>query len=115
MLLLVAGCGGGGGNVSASSSSQTPSSGAACSVAQLEQRMDARLAQAESEVDFSFAAERGDGRRYGFNRGRSTLQTRYESASTSKLAMTLGVTVSGTNPTSGRSTVPRTIMDSIWG
>jgi len=47
--------------------------------------MDVRLGQAESEVDFSFAVERGDGRRYGFNRGRSTLQTRYESASTSKL------------------------------
>lgn len=48
--------------------------------------MDSALAQAASEVDFSFSAERdSDGRRYIFNRGVSTLQTTYESASTSKL------------------------------
>ena len=47
--------------------------------------MDARLSQADSEVDFSFAVERKDGRRYTFNRGASTMQTVYESASTSKL------------------------------
>lgn len=58
---------------------------AACPVTQLEADMDAVLAQTVSEVDFSFAVERLDGRRYTFNRGVSTLQTSYESASTSKL------------------------------
>ncbi|MEX2125829.1 MAG: serine hydrolase domain-containing protein [Woeseia sp.] len=47
--------------------------------------MDSVLSQAESEVDFSFAVERQDGRRYIFNRGGSTLQTTYESKSASKL------------------------------
>jgi len=36
-------------------------------------------------VDFSFAVDRQDGRRYTYNRGASTLKTSYESASTSKL------------------------------
>ena len=99
--VLVAGCGGGGGgnSESPSSSSAPPASipdsipptsepPAACSVTQLEAleaKMDTRLSQADSEVDFSFAVERLDGRRYTFNRGGSTLQTLYESASTSKL------------------------------
>ena len=72
---LTAGCGGGG-------------TSASCPAAQdqaLEAAMNTQLAQAESEVDFSFAVERKDGRRYTFNRGASTLQTVYESASTSKL------------------------------
>lgn len=47
--------------------------------------MNTILANTTSEVDFSFAVERADGRRYEFNRGLSTLQTSYESASTSKL------------------------------
>ncbi|OGW49727.1 MAG: hypothetical protein A2V62_12045 [Nitrospirae bacterium RBG_19FT_COMBO_58_9] len=47
--------------------------------------MDSVLAQTTSEVDFSFSVERQDGRRYSYNRGASTLQTSYESASTSKL------------------------------
>jgi CubicO group peptidase (beta-lactamase class C family) len=47
--------------------------------------MDAVLSQAVSEVDFSFAVERQDGRRYTFNRGSSTLNTTYESKSASKL------------------------------
>lgn len=47
--------------------------------------MDALLSQAESEVDFSFAVQRQDGRRYSFNRGSSTLRTSYESKSASKL------------------------------
>lgn len=47
--------------------------------------MDATLAQAASEVDFSFSVDRQDGRRYTYNRGGSTLQTSYESKSTSKL------------------------------
>jgi CubicO group peptidase (beta-lactamase class C family) len=54
-------------------------------VVQLEAQMDATLSQAVSEVDFSFAVQRQDGRRYSFNRGSSTLQTSYQSASTSKL------------------------------
>jgi len=58
---------------------------AACSVSQLEAAMEATLAQTTSEVDFSFSVERQDGRRFNFNRGASTLQTSYESASTSKL------------------------------
>lgn len=58
---------------------------AACSVTQLEAAMDTVLAQTVSEVDFSFTVERLDGRRYTFNRGASSLQTSYESASTSKL------------------------------
>jgi CubicO group peptidase (beta-lactamase class C family) len=79
---LAAGCGGG------SSSSE---SGVSCSVSQpgalqeLEAQMGTALSQASSEVDFSFAVERRDGRRFTFNRGSSTLNTSYESKSASKL------------------------------
>jgi len=73
---ILGGCGG-----SDTGATSAPS----CSVAQLEAEMDAVLAQTASEVDFSFSVERQDGRRYSFNRGASTLQTSYESASTSKL------------------------------
>jgi CubicO group peptidase (beta-lactamase class C family) len=59
--------------------------GPTCSITQLEAAMDTVLAQTVSDVDFSFSAERQDGRRYNFSRGVSTLQTPYESASTSKL------------------------------
>lgn len=58
---------------------------ASCSVTALEAAMDTALAQVATDTDFSFTAERPDGRRYTFNRGTSTLQTSYESASTSKL------------------------------
>lgn len=75
---FAAGCGGGG-------ASPGPAPIPSCSVTQLEADMDTALAQTTSEVDFSFAVERQDGRRYNFNRGVSTLQTSYESASTSKL------------------------------
>ena len=76
---FAAGCGGGSGT-------SAPAGVATCpAVAQLEAAMTARLSQAESEVDFSFAVERKDGRRYNYNRGASTLQKSYESASTSKL------------------------------
>jgi CubicO group peptidase (beta-lactamase class C family) len=82
-VLLLAGmlvsCGGGG-------DTSAPAGVAACPAeTQLEAAMTARLSQAESEVDFSFAVERKDGRRYNYNRGASTLQKAYESASTSKL------------------------------
>ncbi|HLZ96402.1 MAG TPA: serine hydrolase domain-containing protein [Steroidobacteraceae bacterium] len=53
--------------------------------------MDAQLSQAVSEVDFSFAVERRDGHRYTFNRGASTMQTLYSSASASKLVATVMV------------------------
>ena len=75
--VVAAGCGGGSGT--------PPTSGPGCSTTQLEADMDAVLAQTASEVDFSFSLERQDGRRYNFSRGVSTLQTSYESASTSKL------------------------------
>ena len=51
--------------------------------------MDAQLSRADSEVDFSFAVEKKDGRRYTFNRGASTMRTRYLSASMSKLVATV--------------------------
>lgn len=63
----------------------TPAAAPLCSVTQLEAAMDTVLSQTASDVDFSFAVERQDGRQYTFNRGASTLQTSYESASTSKL------------------------------
>jgi hypothetical protein len=71
---LAAGCGGG-------------SAGGSCPAEtnQLEAQMGTVLSQAVSAVDFSFAVERQDGRRYTFNRGGSTLQTSYESKSASKL------------------------------
>lgn len=56
-----------------------------CSLPQLEAAMDAVLAGVVTDVDFSFAVKREDGRRYTFTRGASSLQTSYESASTSKL------------------------------
>ena len=74
---VIGGCGGSGGGTQPT----VPS----CSITQLETGMDAVLSQTASEVDFSFSVERQDGRRYNFNRGASTLQTSYESASTSKL------------------------------
>ena len=73
--VLAAGCG----------VSSTTSSSAACSTTQLESALNADLARTASEVDFSFAVERQDGRRFSYQRGASTLQTSYESASTSKL------------------------------
>jgi CubicO group peptidase (beta-lactamase class C family) len=71
LVALAAGCGGG-------------SVDGSCPVA-AEAQMDTVLSQAVSGVDFSFAVERQDGRRYTFNRGGSTLQTSYESKSASKL------------------------------
>ena len=75
--LLLASCGGG------SNASTSPS--ASCSVVQLEAEIGASLALAPSEVDFSFAVERSDGRRYIYQRGASTLNSTYESASSSKM------------------------------
>ena len=78
IFVFVAGCGGGDTNPGSEQIS-------ACSVTQLEAAMDTTLSQTTSDVDFSFSIERQDGRRYNFNRGASTLQTSYESASTSKM------------------------------
>jgi CubicO group peptidase (beta-lactamase class C family) len=82
--LLLASCGGGSSSNNAASN-PTPVVAASCSVAQLEAEIGASLALAPSEVDFSFAVERADGRRYTYHRGASTLDTSYESASSSKL------------------------------
>ncbi len=69
---LLAGCSGGGSDTPLAT---PPVTGPSCSVAQLEGAMESTLA----------SVERQDGRRYSYNRGGSTLQTSYESASTSKL------------------------------
>lgn len=58
---------------------------ASCSVTDIEGTMDSVLSGAASPVDFSFSVIRQDGRQYVYNRGASTLQTSYSSASTSKL------------------------------
>lgn len=79
---LITGCGGAGGDpdlIGPGACTNTQTSA-------LEAQMDGLLAQADSEVDFSFAVDRRDGHRYIFNRGNSTLQTSYESKSASKLA-----------------------------
>ncbi|HUF21574.1 MAG TPA: serine hydrolase domain-containing protein [Burkholderiales bacterium] len=78
---LITGCGGAGGDpdlfgVGTCTNPQTSA---------LEAQMDGLLDEVDSEVDFSFAVDRRDGRRYVFNRGNSTLQTSYESKSASKL------------------------------
>lgn len=79
---LAAGCGSSG---DSAITNAPPAVGASCSVAQHESDMDSILSGVSSDVDFSFAVERQDGRRYSYSRGASTLQTSYESASTSKL------------------------------
>jgi len=50
-----------------------------------EQALRDALSLVVSDVDFSFAVERTDGRRFVYERAPSTMQTSYESASTSKL------------------------------
>lgn len=81
-LNLLTGCGSSG---SEAPLATPPATGPSCSVTQLEGAMDSTLAQTASDVDFSFSVERQDGRRYNYSRGSSTLQTSYESASTSKM------------------------------
>src|SRR6478609_265907 len=63
---MVAGCGGGG---SDDGPRIVAASCPAAQVSQLEAAMDSTLSRVESDVDFSFAVERSDGRRYVFNRG----------------------------------------------
>lgn len=62
---------------------QTPRS---CSTTTLESQMSSILSSATTDADFSLQVERGrDSRIFSFNRGSSTPQSVYESASTSKL------------------------------
>lgn len=56
-----------------------------CSTAALESQISSLLGSAVTDTDFSLQVERGDGRVFTYNRGSSTPQTLYESASTSKL------------------------------
>lgn len=78
LLFCLSGCGGG------STGDITPVP-VASSAEQLETQLTASLAAFSTDTDFSFAVERSDGRRYSYNRGASTMDTAYESASTSKL------------------------------
>lgn len=70
---------------SGSSNKESTQPETACVAEELEADMDALLTLAVTEVDYSFTVKRQDGRQYIFNRGDSSLQTLYESASTSKL------------------------------
>ena len=54
-------------------------------LAKIETDIAEALSNAETDVDFSFAVEREDGRRFVFNKGLSSMNTQYESASTSKM------------------------------
>lgn len=83
LLICLFGCGGGGGATGTAGTTVPPAN--PCSVEQLETALTASLAAVSTDADFSFAVERPDGRRYSYNRGGSTLDTAYESASTSKL------------------------------
>jgi len=88
MSVLVAGCGGDSGGRVGQNDDGMSAAPAACSASRLEALeagMSATLSQTDSEVDFSFSVQRRDGRRYDYNRGSSTLQKIYQSASTSKL------------------------------
>lgn len=55
-----------------------------CSLVQRENDLHNALANVNTEVDFSFLLERADGRRFIYNRGSSTPEYSYKSASTSK-------------------------------
>jgi CubicO group peptidase (beta-lactamase class C family) len=60
-----------------------------CSTSALEAEMTSALSGATTDTDFSLQVERSDGRVFSFNRGSSTPQTSYESASTSKLVTSI--------------------------
>jgi len=77
---LLHGCGSGG-SEGTTEQQPTPS----CSITDIENTLDSVLLGSASPVDFSFSVKRQDGRQYVYNRGASTLQTTYPSASTSKL------------------------------
>lgn len=81
--LLLQACGG-----SDSSGGDPPESGTPvpqqCLRSVIEANLDSALQVVSTDVDFSFYLEDINGDSYEFNRGSSTLQTPYESASTSK-------------------------------
>jgi hypothetical protein len=58
---------------------------AGCSRAAIEESMRATLSAHQTDTDFSFFAERADGKTFLFERGTSSMTTVYESASTSKM------------------------------
>lgn len=58
--------------------------GGICSISGLESQIENRLADASTDVDFSYYIENTTGRNFSYNKGASTLNTVYESASTSK-------------------------------
>jgi len=66
----------------------TPTPSPTCSISEKEAELNAAMAAATTDEnpfpDFSFLIERGDGKQFIYNRGSSTLDTSYESASTSK-------------------------------
>jgi len=76
--LLLASCG-------SSDSDNNSEADSACVVTEIESDLDQQLAGVSTDTDFSFTVKREDGREYIFNRGDSTLQTFYQSASTSKM------------------------------
>ncbi|MGH1467896.1 MAG: serine hydrolase [Bdellovibrionales bacterium] len=67
-----------------SCTSKNTSTEAQCSLSTIEEDLNNSLTQATTDTDFSFYLEREDGKTYAYNRGGSTLNTTYESASTSK-------------------------------
>lgn len=56
----------------------------ACARSQIEQSLTSQLSAVETDADFSFYLEDENGKTFTFERGNSTLDTPYESASTSK-------------------------------
>jgi CubicO group peptidase (beta-lactamase class C family) len=64
--------------------SKEESSGPSCDLASIENKITISLENATTDVDFSFYIEREDGKSFNYNRGSSTLNTVYQSASTSK-------------------------------
>lgn len=82
LIIVLGGCGGGS---SSGGESEDMSGPLSCSISELESSLDRALSGVATDVDFSFIVERvNDGRQYQYHRGASTLQTSYESASTSK-------------------------------
>lgn len=77
LAISIVGCGGD------SDTEDAPES--ACVTSQLENDMTTTLSQLNTDVDFSFSIVRDDAHQYTYNRGSSSMNTSYESASTAKL------------------------------
>ena len=73
-----------GGSSSSSGAGNGGEGSPSCSVQNIENSLDQSLVGLTANADFSFYLEREDGRVYLYNRGSSTMQSVYESASTSK-------------------------------